>query len=49
MEEIALKKGHRDYVVIVTARLKHGYRALGDLENRQKETVVEFLRSIPVG
>ena len=48
MDEIALKKGHRDYVVIVTARLKYGRIVLlGVLENRQKETVVEFLRSIP--
>jgi transposase len=48
MDEIALKKGHRDFVVIVTARLKHGRVVLlGVLENRQKETVVEFLRSIP--
>jgi transposase len=48
MDEIALKKGHRDYVVIVTARLKNGRVVLlGVLENRQKETVVEFLRSIP--
>jgi len=48
MDEIALKKGHRDYVVIVTARLKYGRVVLlGVLENRQKETVVEFLRSIP--
>lgn len=48
MDEIALKKGHRDFVVIVTARLKNGRIVLlGVLENRQKETVVEFLRSIP--
>lgn len=48
MDEIALKKGHRDFVVIVTARLKDGRIVLlGVLENRQKETVVEFLRSIP--
>jgi transposase len=48
LDEIALKKGHRDYVVIVTARLKHGrVILLGVLENRQKDTVVEFLRSIP--
>ena len=48
LDEIALKKGHRDFVVIVTARLKHGRVVLlGVLENRQKETVVEFLRSIP--
>ena len=48
LDEIALRKGHRDFVVIVTARLKHGHVVLlGVLENRQKETVVEFLRSIP--
>ena len=48
MDEIALKKGHRDFVVIVTARLKNERIVLlGVLENRQKETVVEFLRSIP--
>ena len=48
MDEIALKKGHRDFVVIVTARLKDGRIVLlGVLGNRQKETVVEFLRSIP--
>ena len=35
MDEIALKKGHRDYVVIVTARLKNERVALlGVLENR---------------
>ena len=48
LDEIALRKGHRDFVVIVTARLEHGRVVLlGVLENRQKETVVEFLRSIP--
>ena len=48
LDEIALRKGHGDFVVIVTARLKHGRIVLlGVLENRQKETVIEFLRSIP--
>jgi len=48
LDEIALRKGHRGFVVIVTARLKQGRVVLlGVLENRQKETVVEFLRSIP--
>ena len=48
IDEIALKKGHRDYVVIVTARLKTGgVVLLGVLEDRQKDTVIEFLRSIP--
>jgi transposase len=48
LDEIALKKGHRDFGVIVTARLKSGRIViLGVLPDRQKETVVEFLRSIP--
>jgi transposase len=48
LDEIALKKGHRDFVVIVTARMANDRVAiLGVLADRQKETVVEFLRSIP--
>ncbi len=49
LDEIALKKGHRDFVVIVTARLPNGQLViLGVLENREKDTVVTFLRSIPM-
>jgi transposase len=49
LDEIALKKGHDDFVVIVTARLNDQRLViLGVLENREKETVIEFLRSIPV-
>jgi len=49
LDEIALKKGHRDFVTLVTARLA-GERVviLGVLADRQKDTVVAFLRSIPV-
>ena len=48
LDEIALKKGHRDFVVIVTARLEDGRVViLGVLENRDKVTVIEFLHSIP--
>lgn len=48
LDEIALKKGHRDYVVIVTARLEDGRVViLGVLSDRLKDTVIEFLRSIP--
>ena len=48
MDEIALKKGHRDFVTIVTSRLD-GERVvlLGVLADREKETVVAFLRSVP--
>jgi len=48
LDEIALKKGHRNFVVIVTARLADDQVAiLGVLPDRQKDTVIEFLRSIP--
>jgi transposase len=48
LDEIALKKGHRDYVVIVTARLRDGQvKVLSVLPNREKKTVKKFLRSIP--
>lgn len=48
LDEIALKKGQRDYVTIVTARLQ-GERIilLGVLPDRSKDQVVAFLRSIP--
>lgn len=48
MDEIALKKGQRDYVTIVTARLgDERVVILGVLPDRQKDRVVAFLRSIP--
>jgi len=48
LDEIALKKGHRNFVVIVTARVAEGRLAiLAVLPDRQKDTVIEFLRSIP--
>jgi transposase len=48
LDEIALKKGHRDYVVIVTARLKNGQvKVLAVLPDRNKETVKAFLSRIP--
>jgi len=48
LDEIALRKGRRDFVVIVTSRLKNGrIIILAVLADRQKDTVVEFLRSIP--
>ena len=48
LDEIALKKGHGNFVVIVTARLVDGRLViLAVLPNREKDSVVEFLRSIP--
>jgi transposase len=48
LDEIALKKGHRNFVVIVMARLAEDRVViLAVLPDRQKDTVIEFLRSIP--
>lgn len=48
LDEIALKKGHRDFVVIVTARLaSKRVVILAVLPDREKATVLKFLRSIP--
>jgi transposase len=50
LDDIALKKGHRDFVVIVTARLVAGQVAvLAVLPNRDKATVKAFLETIPAG
>lgn len=48
IDEIALKKGHDDYVVIVTARLNESQvKLLAVLPDRTKQSLVKFLRSIP--
>jgi transposase len=48
IDEIALKRGHRDFVVLVTTPLAGGgVDILAVLGDRKKETVAAFLRSIP--
>jgi transposase len=48
MDEIALTKGHRDFVTIVSARSPNGVLSvLAVLPDRCKETVKQFLASIP--
>jgi transposase len=49
VDEIALKKGHRDFVTIVTARSgeQGEIRLLAVLEDRKKDTVKAFFSSIP--
>jgi transposase len=49
LDEIAIRKGHRNFVTIVTARLVGQHVAiLGVLPDRKKDTVVAFQRSIPL-
>ncbi len=48
LDEIALKKGQRDYVTLVTGRLCTGeIMILGVLPGHEKAEVIEFLRLIP--
>ena len=48
IDEIALTKGHNNYVVIVSAKNKYGeLSVIAVLPNRLKETLTAFLESIP--
>jgi transposase len=47
LDEIALKKGHKSFVTIVTGRIEAETVILGVLKDRQKETVKAFLSEIP--
>ena len=47
LDEIALKKGHRDFVVIVSSRYEGNTRLIEVLPNRKKATVLAFLKKIP--
>ena len=48
LDEIALKRGHRDFVVLVTVPLEEGgVEIVAVLADRKKETVAAFLRAIP--
>lgn len=49
IDEIALRKGHGDFVVIVTNRDRQGrIDLLGVLPDRRKETVTGFIKAIPL-
>ena len=48
IDEIALRKGHRDFVTIITSRTAAGpLTLLAVLPDRSKETVAAFLTAIP--
>jgi transposase len=48
IDEIALKRGHRDFIALVTVPLAGGgVEILAVLADRKKETVAAFLRAIP--
>jgi transposase len=48
LDEIALKRGHRDFVTLVTVPLEGGgIEILAVRAERKQETVAAFLRAIP--
>jgi len=48
IDEIALKKGHQDYVAVISARLPNQQvKVLAVLPDRKKKTVLKFLQAIP--
>ncbi len=47
LDEISLKKGHRDFVAIITGRMETETVILGVLPDRKKATVKAFLSRIP--
>jgi transposase len=48
IDEIAMRKGHANFVAIITTQQSDGHVALlGILADRQKETVRQFLETIP--
>jgi transposase len=47
LDEIALRKGHGHFVTLVTTIVDGQVEVLAVLKNREKETVAEFLASIP--
>ena len=48
IDEISNRKGHKDFVAIISAKDKYGnLNILAVLDNRKKQTVLDFLDSIP--
>lgn len=48
LDEISLLKGRRDFVTVISARDERGKPlVLGVLKGREKQTVIDFLKSIP--
>ncbi len=47
VDEISLKKGHKDFVAIITGRIGDRIEILAVLEDREKDTVKKFFLDIP--
>lgn len=49
IDEISLKKGHNDFVTIITSRYRANIKILAVIKGRCKEEVKSFLQKIPHG
>jgi transposase len=47
IDEIAQKKGYKDYVTIITSRYQEKNKILGVIEGKEKASIEAFLSSIP--
>ncbi len=47
IDEISLKKGHRDFITVITSRTESGISIVGVLKGREKVKVRQFFSSIP--
>jgi len=47
LDEISLKKGHNDFVTIISYRANEKVHVLGVIKGREKAEILEFLGSIP--
>lgn len=47
IDEISLKKGHKDYVTLITSKTEDGIKILAVIKGREKSAVKGFLASIP--
>lgn len=48
IDEIALKKGHKDFVTIIPSRTGGEIRLLAVLKDRKKQTIVDFFKTMPI-
>jgi len=47
IDEISLRKGHKSFIVVITAKVQKEQRLIALLSGREKKTVKAFLSSIP--
>lgn len=48
LDEITLKKGYRDYVALVTGRMKGGELDIGSPDGHEKEKILNYLLMNPL-